>query len=137
MPETTVRPARRPAKPGGKRTANRFAQLAGGDATPESDLSPTADDGPDASDGLIAGMSAVALDEAHRVVQIPVAEIAPHPFNDHTRSQPQPGDPKWDELSTEFASPGYDYRSLWFLATRSLRLAPGLSQRSHPRRATS
>ena len=98
MSETTVRPARRPAKPGGKRTANRFAKLAGGDATPESHLSPAVDDDPDASDGLIAGMSAVAVDEAHHVVEIAVSEIAPHPFNDKARSQPQPGDPKWDEL---------------------------------------
>jgi ParB family chromosome partitioning protein len=96
--ETTVRPARRPAKPGGKRTANRFAKLAGGDATPESHLSPAVDAVPDASDGLIAGMSAVAVDEAHHVVEIAVSEIAPHPFNDKARSQPQPGDPKWDEL---------------------------------------
>lgn len=98
MSEATVRPARRPAKPGGRRTANRFAKLAGGDATPESDLSPAVDHDPDAGDGLIAGMSAVAIDEAHHVVDIPVSEIAPHPFNDTARSQPQPGDPKWDEL---------------------------------------
>src|SRR4029079_9973439 len=83
--ETTVRPARRPTKPGGKRTANRFAKLAGGDATPESDLSPAVDDHPDASDGLIAGMSAVAVDEAHHVVEIAVSEVAPHPFNDNAR----------------------------------------------------
>ncbi|MDT5240269.1 MAG: ParB family transcriptional regulator, chromosome partitioning protein [Mycobacterium sp.] len=98
MSETTVRPARRPAKPGGRRTANRFANLAGGDATPESDLSPAVDDDPDAGDGLIAGMSAVAVDEAHHVVEVAVSEIAPHPFNHSSRSQPQPGDPKWDEL---------------------------------------
>ena len=91
MSETTVRPARRPAKPGGKRTANRFAKLAGGDANPESDLSPAVDDDPNASDGLIAGMSAVAVDEAHHVVEIAVSEIAPHPFNHNSRSQPQPG----------------------------------------------
>lgn len=97
MSETTVRPARRPAKPGGRRTANRFANLAGGDATPESDLSPAVDD-PGASEGLIAGMSAVAVDEAHHVVEIAVSEVAPHPFNNKARSQPQPGDPKWDEL---------------------------------------
>jgi ParB family transcriptional regulator, chromosome partitioning protein len=96
--ETTVRPARRPAKPGGRRTANRFANLAGGDTVPESDLSPAVDDDRDAGDGLIAGMSAVAVDEAHHVVEIPVSEVAPHPFNHKARSQPQPGDPKWDEL---------------------------------------
>ena len=98
MSETTVRPARRPAKPGGKRTANRFAKLAGGDATPRKRPPPAVDDVPDASDGLIAGMSAVAVDEAHHVVEIAVSEIAPHPFNHNSRSQPQPGDPKWDEL---------------------------------------
>lgn len=43
-------------------------------------------------------MSAVAADEAHRVVNLAVAEIAPHPFNDDARSQPQPGDAKWEEL---------------------------------------
>jgi ParB family chromosome partitioning protein len=43
-------------------------------------------------------MSAVAVDEAHHVVEIAVSEVAPHPFNDNARAQPQPGDPKWDEL---------------------------------------
>lgn len=90
--------ARRPAKPVGKKTANRFAKFAGGDTASDMDLSPaiTADETDDT--GLIAGMSAVAADEAHRVVEIRVAEIAPHPFNDHARSEPEPGDPKWDEL---------------------------------------
>ncbi|ORX21134.1 chromosome partitioning protein ParB [Mycobacterium xenopi] len=94
---TTVRTPRRP-KPGSRKTANRFAKLAGGDSAPTS-LSPAADGSAPADDnGLIAGLSAVAADEAHRVVQIRVAEIVPHPFNDHSRSQPQPGDPKWEEL---------------------------------------
>jgi ParB family chromosome partitioning protein len=43
-------------------------------------------------------MSAIAADEAHRVVQIRVAEVAPHPFNDPSRSRPKPGDEKWNEL---------------------------------------
>lgn len=96
---STVRAARRP-KPGGRKTANRFAMLAGGDAAASADLSsPAADSAtPDEDSGLIAGMSAIAADEAHRVVQLPVSEIAPHPFNHHSRSEPQPGDPKWEEL---------------------------------------
>lgn len=95
---TTARPSRRPAKPGGRKTANRFASLAGGAATAEADLSPQ--DGVDspAADGLIGGISTLDGDTAHRIVQIQVAEIAPHPFNDDARSEPQPGDPKWDEL---------------------------------------
>ena len=98
MGGTTTR-ARRPVKPGsGKKTANRFAKLAGGDAAADIDFSPTADGGQAADSGLIGGMSAVAAEDSHRLVRIPVAETAPHPFNDHERSQPQPGDPKWDEL---------------------------------------
>lgn len=94
---TTARPARRPVK---RKTANRFAKLAGGDAaTDDNTLSPTPDAEPaDASSGLIGGLSAVAADESHRVVEVAVAEIAPHPFNDDARSRPQPGDPKWQEL---------------------------------------
>ncbi|UJL32229.1 ParB/RepB/Spo0J family partition protein (plasmid) [Mycolicibacterium vanbaalenii] len=98
----TARPGRRAAaKSSGKRkTANRFAKLAGGDGAADIDLSPAAGsiDGAAEDTGLIGGMSAVAADEAHRVVQVPVAEIAPHPFNAAARSQPQPGDPKWEEL---------------------------------------
>jgi ParB family chromosome partitioning protein len=94
--ETSTKPARRPKPSGGKRTANRFAKLAGGDSTPGADLVP-GEEGP-ATDGLIGGMSAVAVSEAHRVVEVAVAEVVPHPFNDTARSQPKPGDAKWEEL---------------------------------------
>ncbi|OJZ66785.1 chromosome partitioning protein ParB [Mycobacterium paraffinicum] len=98
MAQTTARPARR-AKPAGRKTANRFAMLAGGDTAPSTDPSPATDSAAsEEGTGLIAGMSAIVANEAHRVVQIHVAEIAPHPFNDPRRSQPQPGDPKWEEL---------------------------------------
>ncbi len=99
MPDTTTaRPARRPAK---RKTANRFAKLAGGDnATDDTTLSPASDAAPaDDASGLIGGMTVVAaVEAAHRVVEVSVEEIAPHPFNDDARSQPQPGEPKWDEL---------------------------------------
>lgn len=101
MAGTTTR-ARRPVKPAGKRTANRFAKLAGGDAAADIDLSPTDSSDETAAElngsGLIGGMSAVAADDAHRIVQIRVSETAPHPFNDPSRSQPQPDDPEWEEL---------------------------------------
>ena len=132
MSETTVWPARRPAKPGGKRTANRFAKLAGGDATPESHLSPAVDDDPDASDGLIAGMSAVAVDEAHHVVEIAVSEIAPHPFNDNARSQPQPGDPKWDELLNGVRANGIRLPVLIVPRDAFTAARPGLPATFHP-----
>ncbi len=104
MTDTTTRPSRRTAKPGGRKTANRFAKLAGGDDV--SDPSPTPATETETETGLIAGMSAFAADEAHRVVEIAVAEIAPHPFNDDTRSQPHPGEAKWDELVNAVRSNG-------------------------------
>ena len=96
--KTTVRPARRPAKPGGKRTANRFAKFAEETPPPKATSPPLSMTTPDASDGLIAGMSAVAVDEAHHVVEIPVSEVAPHPFNDNARSRPSLAIPKGTEL---------------------------------------
>ena len=91
----TARAARRPARPAGRKTANRFASLAGGDVTiTDSTTGASGDD-----NGLIGAMSAAAAaDQALRIVQLPVNDIAPHPFNDPRRSQPQPGDPKWEEL---------------------------------------
>lgn len=97
MTETpTARMPRRPAKAAGKRkTANRFAQFAGGDAA---DIPSPAVEGSTEVSGLIGGMSAIAAGSAHRVLQLSVSEIAPHPFNAAERSQPQPDDPKWEEL---------------------------------------
>jgi ParB family chromosome partitioning protein len=106
MTDTTTRPSRRTAKPGGRKTANRFAKLAGGDDVSESDSSPTPTTETAGETGLIAGMSAFAAEEAHRVVEIAVADIAPHPFNDETRSQPHPGEAKWDELVNAVRSNG-------------------------------
>jgi ParB family chromosome partitioning protein len=97
MTETSTRTTRRAVKAAGKRkTANRFARLAGGDTEPDHSPSPAADTVDE--NGLIAGMNAVAADGAHRVIDLPVAEIAAHPFNDSSRSTPQPGEPKWEEL---------------------------------------
>ena len=98
MSETTVRPARRPAKPGGRRTANRFAKLAGGDTVPESGLSPAVDDDPDAERRTHRRHVCRRRRRGAPRRGNPVSEVAPHPFNDNARSQPQPGDPKWDEL---------------------------------------
>lgn len=89
--------AARPAKRGkGRRpTANRFRSLAGGDPAIESAIDETQ---PSGSSGLIPVVSTLAANEGLHIVQVSVAEIAPHPFNDPERSEAQPGDPKWDEL---------------------------------------
>lgn len=103
MAGTTTR-LRRGAKPTGAKSANRYAKFAGGDAASDIDLSPAADEA--GSTGLIAGMAALAADEAHRIVEARVSEIAPHPFNDAERNEPQPGDPKWEELRNSIAAHG-------------------------------
>ncbi len=95
-PATAVR---RAGKPAGRKTANRFANLAGGHDTtfPDTALAPplprttAAEEG-----GLIAAMTAAA--DTSQVVHLPVSDLAPHPYNSASRSQPAVGDPKWDEL---------------------------------------
>lgn len=97
MAKTVTSAPRRPARPGGRKTANRFAALAGGDDLDATTTPPPQSETPD-SGGLIAAMSAAATHDASRVVHIPPAHLSPHPFNDPRRSEPQPGDPKWEEL---------------------------------------
>lgn len=103
MPQaTTAKAGQRTARKSGirKKTANRFAELAGGDDLDIDEPAVRAGDASVDDDGLIVALSSsVPLgDAATRVVHIPVADLAPHPFNDPGRSQPQPGDAKWDEL---------------------------------------
>lgn len=79
-------------RPAGRKTANRFSKLAGGE-----DLDTNSTNGPDSPGGGLISAMTVAADE-QRIVEIDVNEVVPHPFNDPARSQPQPGNPKWDEL---------------------------------------
>jgi ParB family chromosome partitioning protein len=82
-------------RPGGRKTQSRFAGLAGGEAS--TDVFDATDEAVD--DGIVGGLASRARTvEGHAVVEIDVSRIAPHPYNDPRRSQPQPGNPKWDEL---------------------------------------
>jgi hypothetical protein len=114
MTDTTTRASRRTAKPGGRKTANRFAKLAGGDDVSDPSPTPTTETETAGESGLIAGMSAFAADEAHRVVEIAVADIAPHPFNDDTRSQPHPGEAKsWSYNAPPSPRPDRPQHKAW------------------------
>ena len=64
-------------------------------------------------------MSAVAVDEAHRVVEIQVAEIAPHPFNDNAARSRSQATRNGTNCSTEYAPTAYDCRCSSCLAMRS------------------
>ena len=85
MAETT-RPRGPPPKAGWPRRPPTDSQSSPAETLRRARTSPPLLTAPTSAEdtGLIGGMSAVAVDEAHRVVQIQVAEIAPHPFNDQT-----------------------------------------------------
>ncbi|WP_317612579.1 ParB/RepB/Spo0J family partition protein [Rhodococcus opacus] len=99
---TKRKPAAR--KPAGRKTASRFRKFAGGEESEElaaaasGDVTTTQANGDANSGGITAALAGLAAADGQTVVQVPVLQTAPHPFNDPDRSKPQTGDPKWDEL---------------------------------------
>lgn len=63
-----------------------YAELAGDEASAD----------PPESGGITAALASAGA--GHLVVRVPLEKVAPHPFNYPARSQPRPGNPKWDEL---------------------------------------
>jgi ParB family chromosome partitioning protein len=90
-------------KPAGRKTATRFRKFAGGEDSEElaaaasTDTKPRPDDDANTG-GITAALVGLAAADGQTIVQVPVLQTVPHPFNDPDRSKPQPGDPKWDEL---------------------------------------
>jgi ParB family chromosome partitioning protein len=96
---------RKPAarKPAGRKTASRFRKYAGGEDSEElaaaaSSGATTQTIGDANTGGITAALAGLAAADGQTVVQVPVLQTVPHPFNDPDRSKPQAGDPKWDEL---------------------------------------
>lgn len=116
-------------KGGGKRpkTVSRFAALSGANYSPDTDDVTDPDVG-----GVVGGLAAAEIQAAgHRIRQVDVASLLPHPFNDPKRSEPAPGDPKWDELVRSVAArgvqvPGVAVTRAAFVAARpGVRLPDG------------
>lgn len=131
MPKVApTKTARRPSlgKSGGRKTPNRFANLAGGDDVEPTIANPNGEELADRSAGLIGAMSAVGEPDATRVVRLPVAEVAPHPFNDPARSAPQPGDEKWEELLNGVRKNGVLLPVLAVPRTAFLNTRPGAAK---------
>lgn len=85
-------------KGGGKRpkTVSRFASLSGVNYSPDNEDRDGAS--PDVG-GVVGGLAAAEIQAAgHRIRQVDVSSLLPHPFNDPKRWEPDPGDPKWEEL---------------------------------------
>lgn len=98
---TKPKPAAR--KPAGRKTASRFRKFAGGEDSEELAAAASSDvttpvNGDANSGGITAALAGLAAADGQTVVQVPVHQTVPHPFNDPGRSEPQVGDPKWDEL---------------------------------------
>ncbi|WP_244461482.1 ParB/RepB/Spo0J family partition protein [Rhodococcus sp. ZPP] len=90
-------------KPAGRKTASRFRKFAGGEDSEELAAAASSDvttpvNGDANSGGITAALAGLAAADGQTVVQVPVHQTVPHPFNDPGRSEPQVGDPKWDEL---------------------------------------
>ncbi|MFC0446532.1 ParB/RepB/Spo0J family partition protein [Rhodococcus jostii] len=99
--EVKRKPAAR--KPAGRKTASRFRKYAGGEESEElaaaaSSGVPAQSNGDGDTGGITAALVGLAAADGQTVVQVPVYQTVPHPFNDPDRSKPQTGDPKWDEL---------------------------------------
>ncbi|HEY3514543.1 MAG TPA: hypothetical protein VGL36_35515 [Kribbella sp.] len=80
------------------------------------------DHGESEASGIFAGMAHRSqVGDPQAVVQVEVSRIAPHPYNDPSRSAPQPGNPKWDELVESVRTMGVQIPSK--IVTRAAFLA--------------
>lgn len=92
------------AKTGSRRTASKLARYAGGDDSvalleAAKDLTP---DG-----GITAGLASIAAADGQKYIEaVPVAAVAPHPFNPPARSAPQPDNARWNELVNSVRAAG-------------------------------
>ncbi|WP_018687197.1 ParB/RepB/Spo0J family partition protein, partial [Actinokineospora enzanensis] len=83
------------------------------DASPEESTGKTAEPAPEssASSGDAGGIAAALAQRASETTAtgellIPASAVAPHPFNSPSRSLPQPGNARWDELVSTVRASG-------------------------------
>lgn len=91
-------------KTGSRRTASKLSRWGGGDDSAvlleeAKDLTP---DG-----GITAGLASIAAADGQKYIEaVPVAAVAPHPFNPPARSAPQPDSARWSELVNSVRAAG-------------------------------
>lgn len=88
---------------GTRKTANKLVRFAGGAET--SDFLAAARD-VDLDGGITAGLASIATAEGQRFIEAPTEAISPHPYNDPSRSTPQPDNPRWMELVNSVQAAG-------------------------------
>lgn len=88
---------------GTRKTANKLVRFAGGSET--SDFLAAARD-VDLDGGITAGLASIATAEGQRFIEAPTEAISPHPYNDPSRSTPQPDNPRWMELVNSVQAAG-------------------------------
>ena len=88
---------------GTRKTANKLVRFAGGSET--SDFLAAARD-VDLDGGITAGLASIATAEGQRFIEAATEAISPHPYNDPSRSTPQPDNPRWMELVNSVQAAG-------------------------------
>ena len=88
---------------GARKTANKLVRFAGGPET--SDFLAAAKD-IDIDGGITAGLASIAAAEGQRFIEARTEAITPHPYNDPSRSTPQPDNPRWTELVNSVRAAG-------------------------------
>ena len=74
--------------------------------------------------GALATAAGLTIDPA-----VSVATLAPHPWNDPTRSEPQPGNPKWEELLESVRENGVQMPCLAVTRAAFVKARPTLEKR--------
>src|ERR1700752_2878623 len=111
---------RKPTRsPNGRKTANRFRKFAGGEdsadylaAAQRMEVIRESGAAGAPGGGTPEGLASIGAADGHKIVQVAVDVIAPHPYNDRRRSQPQPGNPRWDELVNSVRAAGVQIPAL-------------------------
>lgn len=136
---TGVQPRKTVPGKGARRTNNRFKRYAGGDDSAEllaaaqelGDVDAALpDDG--AGHGITAGLASIAAADGQKIVEVDAALIAPHPYNSPKRSQPQPGNPRWDELVNSIGVSGVQIPVLLVTRASFVAARPALEERIGP-----
>ncbi len=114
---------------GTRKTANKLVRFAGGSET--SDFLAAARD-VDLDGGITAGLASIAAAEGQRFIEAPTEAISPHPYNDPSRSTPQPDNPRWTELVSSVQAAGVQVPILVVSRSAFAEARPELEPRLGP-----
>lgn len=126
---TSEAPARKVAvsRTRGRRGVSRFGNQTPGDSDETS--TNRADTVVEDDEGLSNAIVKRHLLDGKKPLDVPLTKIAPHPLNHPSRSEPQPGDPKWEELVSSVRITGNKIPGLAVPRAEFLASRPTLASR--------